>query len=116
MPTNLPEKPSTDWTFLSNHAHVLLVIAGDPEVRLRDVATMVGITERALQRIVTDLELGGYLVRERMGRRNRYQLRPDVPLRHPIEHHKTVAELIALVLSSKELEELPRAASSPRVP
>ncbi|WP_163780451.1 helix-turn-helix transcriptional regulator [Myxococcus vastator] len=92
--TNL-EFPS--WTFLTNHAHVLLCIAADPEVRLRDVASRVGITERAVQRIVSDLEEGGYLQREREGRRNHYTVRADLPLRHPVERHRSVASLIALV-------------------
>jgi Mn-dependent DtxR family transcriptional regulator len=90
-----PEAPS--WTFLTNHAHVLLCIAADPEVRLRDVAERVGITERAVQRIVSDLEEGGYLQREREGRRNHYTVRGDLPLRHPVERHRSVASLIALV-------------------
>jgi hypothetical protein len=85
------------WTFLTNHAHVLLLLARDPDLRMRDAAVAVGITERAVQRIVHDLELAGYLVREREGRRNRYQVRQDRPLRHPIEAHRSVAALIALV-------------------
>ena len=88
---------SPSWTFLTNHAHVLLCIAADPEVRLRDVATRVGITERAVQRIVTDLEEAGYLQREREGRRNRYTVAREQPLRHPIERHRSVSALIALV-------------------
>lgn len=104
---------SGEWTFLSNHAHVLLVIARDPEIRLRDVAVCVGITERAVQRIVADLEAGGYLTRERTGRRNHYRLHPDVPLRHPIERHKTVAELMALVLGPEQMAELERQAREP---
>jgi DNA-binding MarR family transcriptional regulator len=86
------------WTFLTNHAHVLLCLAREPEVRMRDVAALVGITERAVQRIVLDLEQGGYLERRRVGRCNRYHVRPDQPLRHPIEQHEQVASLIALVL------------------
>ena len=78
------------WTFLSNHAHVLLMIARDPEVKLRDVATEVGITERAVQRIVADLEAGSYIERERVGRRNRYKVHPELPLRHPVEAHRDV--------------------------
>jgi DNA-binding MarR family transcriptional regulator len=88
------------WTFLTNHAHVLFCIAQDPEVRLRDVAARVGITERAVQRIVTDLEAEGYLDVSKEGRRNRYRVRYEQPLRHPIERHRTVAALIELVLSS----------------
>jgi DNA-binding Lrp family transcriptional regulator len=85
------------WTFLSNHTHVLLCIHQDPGVRLRDIATMVGITERAAQSIVADLEDSGYLRRERVGRRNRYDLMPDVALRHPLESHHTVGELLRLL-------------------
>lgn len=83
------------WTFLSNHAHVLLCLYRDPTARLRDVSAEVGITERAAQRIVSELEEEGYLVRERSGRRNAYTLDPDVPLRHPIEASHTVGELLA---------------------
>lgn len=95
-----PPVPSAGWTFLTNHAHVLFCIAQDPEVRLRDVAARVGITERAVQRIVTDLEAEGYLVVSKEGRRNRYRVNLDQPLRHPIERHRTVAALIELVLGT----------------
>jgi DNA-binding MarR family transcriptional regulator len=91
-------KPS--WTFLSNHAHVLLVLAGDPEVKLREIAERVGITERAVQRIVTDLKDGRYIEIERLGRRSRYRLHPELPLRHPVEAHRNVAHLLALILGS----------------
>jgi len=84
-------------TFLTNHAHVLLSIARDPEIRLRDLATAVGITERAAHWIVVELEDGGYISRERSGRRNHYELHPDAPLRHPIERHRTASALIALL-------------------
>jgi DNA-binding MarR family transcriptional regulator len=90
------ERPG--WTFLSNHAHVLLLIAREPEIRLRDVATQVGITERAVQRIVADLETGNYIERERIGRRNRYKVHRELPLRHPIEAHRKISSLIALVI------------------
>jgi DNA-binding MarR family transcriptional regulator len=86
------------WTFLTNHTHVLLCIAREPEVRMRDVAALVGITERAVQRIVADLEEAGYIERSRSGRRNRYKVRLDLPLRHPIERHRRVAALLDLVL------------------
>ena len=92
-----PSAPSSGWTFLTNHAHVLLCIARDPEVRLRDVAARVGITERAVQRIVTDLEAGGYLTVSKEGRRNRYRLHSELPLRHPLERHHTVEALLGLV-------------------
>lgn len=85
------------WTFLSNHAHVLLLISVDPEIKLRDAAVQVGITERAVQRIIADLESGGYLKRERTGRRNRYTVYPKRPLRHAIEAHRTVGDLLELI-------------------
>jgi hypothetical protein len=85
------------WTFLTNHAHVLLCIARDPDVLLRDVAAAVGITERGVQKIVAELEGDGYLSRSREGRRNRYEVRRDLPLRHPIERHRSVTSLLALV-------------------
>ncbi len=86
------------WTFLSNHAHVLLLLAKDPDLRLREIAAQVGITERAVQRIVTDLENGLYIEREKIGRRNRYRVHPELPLRHPLEAHRKIASLIALVV------------------
>lgn len=90
-----------EWTFLSNHAHVLLCIAQEPESRLREVAERVGITERAVQRIVADLERGGYLSRARTGRRNHYEVHADLPLRHPIESHREVRALLELVLGMR---------------
>lgn len=92
--------PVASWTFLSNHGHVLLLIARDPELRLGDVARRVGITERAVQRIIADLEAGNYIRRERWGRRNRYHIEPDLPLRHPVEAHKPLRALIALILDA----------------
>ncbi len=89
------------WTFLSNHAHVLLVLAAEPELRLRDVADRVRITERAVQKIVAELEAGQVLTRERDGRRNRYEVHPDRPLRHPVEEHCQVADLIKMVHGTK---------------
>ncbi len=82
------------WTFLTNHAHVLLALTRDPGLRLRDVAVQVGITERATQRILSELEAGGYVARRRVGRRNVYDLHVDLPLRHPLERMHTVARLI----------------------
>ena len=87
-----------DWTFLSNHSHVLLCIAREPELRLREVAHRVGITERAVQRIVADLEEGGYLSRSRAGRRNHYEMHLDRPLRHSVESHREVGVLLNLIL------------------
>lgn len=91
------EQGRSSWTFLTNHSHVLLCIAQDPGARLRDVAARVGITERAAQSIVADLVAAGYLTRERVGRRNHYELHPDLPLRHPVEWHHTVGELVDLM-------------------
>lgn len=94
--------PDPEWTFFTNHAHVFLCIARDPDVRMRDVAELVGITERAVQRIVAELEDAGYIERIRNGRRNRYEVRTNLPLRHPIERHERVSSLIALVLGDRE--------------
>ncbi len=93
-----------DWTFLTNHAHVLLCLAGDRRLRLRDVAARVGITERAVQRIVSELEAAGILTREREGRRNRYFIDPTVPLRHPIEAHCSVRDLLRFVLDEAQID------------
>ena len=101
------------WTFLTNHAHVLLCLAQDPEIRLRDVAARVGITERAAQRIVADLQTEGYVTTERVGRRNRYALHPEIPLRHPIEGHQDVGVLLKLLeqkQSSRRSEHRPAGA------
>jgi len=97
------------WTFLSNHAHVLVCLALDPHARLRDVAAEVGITERAVQGIVGDLEHAGVILRERQGRRNTYRLRLDAPLRHPLEAHRSIRALLAMVLDATQLNRLPAA-------
>jgi len=86
------------WTFLTNHAHVLICIAEDPTTRIRDLAERVGITERAILKIINELEEGGYLTHARDGRRNVYHLHPEQPLRHPIECHRNVGILIKLVM------------------
>ncbi|MDH5671557.1 MAG: winged helix-turn-helix domain-containing protein [Myxococcales bacterium] len=88
----------TSWTFLSNHAHVLICLAQNRDARLRDVAERVGITERAVQRIVGELEQAGVLQRERLGRRNHYEINPNVRLRHALEAHCTIGTLLELVL------------------
>jgi predicted transcriptional regulator of viral defense system len=82
------------WRFLTNHAHVLECIAGNPTVRVRDIAASVGVTERAAAQIVSDLEEAGYLTRTRNGRRNEYQVHDTLPLRHPAHGHHTVGDLI----------------------
>ncbi|MFD9948348.1 helix-turn-helix transcriptional regulator [Nonomuraea sp. NPDC059023] len=84
------------WTFLTHHARVLLEIARDPEVRLRDIAATIGITERTVQGVVNDLHEAGYLGRERVGRRNIYTLNPDRHFRYPTESGIAVRHLIEI--------------------
>lgn len=88
------------WTFLSNHAHVFICVVRDPLVRVRDIAARVGITERAASAILGDLEHGGYLVRERVGRRNSYSVDLSQPLRHPLEDGQTVWDLLGVVIAT----------------
>jgi DNA-binding IclR family transcriptional regulator len=85
------------WTFLTNHAHVLVALAREPNLRLRDVATQVGITERSAQTIVRDLVDAGYLRRRRVGRRNHYVINVRKPFRHPMEQRHQVGELLELL-------------------
>lgn len=85
------------WTFLTNHAHVLVCVAKDPGARLRDIAASIGITERAAHRILSELVEAGYVVRERDGRRNRYQVRAELPLGGPLGDGREVGELLALL-------------------
>lgn len=87
-------KVSHHWRFITNHAHVLQCIAADPTARMRDIATTVGITERAAAAIVSDLEEFGYLTKTREGRRNRYEVHAELPLRHPQHRHRTAGDLI----------------------
>ena len=89
-----PEVPS--WTFLTNHAHVLVAISRDPELRQRDIAHVVGITPGAVTRILADLEASGCVSHERIGRRNRYHVNPRAHLRHPLEARVTIGELLDL--------------------
>jgi predicted ArsR family transcriptional regulator len=84
------------WTFLTNHGHVLLAVAADPDGRVEDIASRVGITPRGALAILRDLEEGGYLVRTRRGRRTHYELRPHQPFRHPNEAEHEVDELLAI--------------------
>ena len=86
-----------NWTFFTNHSHVLLCLARDGELTLREVALKVGITERAVQRIVADLEEAEILTRQRDGRRNRYQVHDHHALRHPVEAHCSIRDLLDLV-------------------
>jgi hypothetical protein len=85
------------FRFVTNHAHVLQVISADPTIRLRDIAKIVGITERTAAEIVNDLEQAGYLTKAREGRRNRYEVHDELPLRHPQHRHHTVGDLIGFL-------------------
>ena len=89
------------WTFLTNHSHVLLCLAEDAEARVRDVADRVGITERAVQKILQDLETAGVIERQRSGRRNHYTLHADHRFHHPIEAHCRVNDLLRMVLGRR---------------
>jgi predicted ArsR family transcriptional regulator len=88
---------SNRWTFLTNHSHVLILLATHSDIVLREVAAAVGITERAVQRIIQDLEMDGFIERERVGRKNRYRVLKDQPLRHPIEAHRKIGDLLDLI-------------------
>ena len=88
------------WDFLTNHAHVLTCIANDPGARLREIADAVGITERAAHRIVSELVEEGYVLREREGRRNRYEIVSELPLRHPLVQQREVGDLLKVLLGS----------------
>ena len=92
-----PDGKKTTWRFLSNHTQVLLCIRRDPNVRFREIAQMVGITERAAQRIVADLIESGYVERERVGRRNRYSVNPEIAMRHPAQDGHDIGELLQLL-------------------
>jgi DNA-binding transcriptional ArsR family regulator len=94
------------WKFLTNHAHVLLCVAHEPEIRLREIADAVGITERAAHRIIAELEEGGYITRERKGRRNLYCFHPDAVMRHPNLQNSllgdlTLGELVAPLIDPR---------------
>lgn len=84
------------WTFLSNHGHVLIYLAQEPEARIRDIAKSVGITERRTQGIIADLEAAGYIEIERVGRRNTYTVKKNLRFRHPAEAHRPIGSLIKI--------------------
>ncbi|MFC8765482.1 helix-turn-helix transcriptional regulator [Streptomyces sp. NPDC057193] len=98
--TAVPE-PHRGWTFLTNHARVLAAIADDPSARVRDIAARCRVTERAVQRIISDLEQGGYLSHTRDGRSNTYRIEPDRVLRHPAEAGLPVASLLSLLVQDE---------------
>jgi len=104
---NSKKNPSTPleahepgFTYLTNHTHVLVTLNANAELRVRDLAAAIGITERAVQRIIADLEAVGVLEREKLGRRNSYQIRREARLRHPLEGHCTVGGLLNWVSKS----------------
>jgi predicted transcriptional regulator len=86
------------WDFLTNHAHVLICVAHDPNIRLRDIAAAVGITERAAHRILSELVEDGYVLRERQGRRNFYQVVEGLPMRHPLVQERQIGELLEVLV------------------
>jgi DNA-binding Lrp family transcriptional regulator len=104
-----------EWTFLSNHAQTLLCIADDPDIRLRDIAATVGITERAAHQIVSELVESGYVSRKRVGRRNRYKVRTHMPLRTPLVRDRRVSALLELFGGSDRQEAHKRGAQAKSV-
>lgn len=94
---NEPNGPAPAWSFLTNHARVLLCIADDPRIRLRELGDSIGITERAAHRIVTELAAAGYISRERKGRRNHYTIHPHLPLPDRLAREQSVGELLAIL-------------------
>lgn len=90
-------EPSSRWTFFTNHFLVLAAVSGNPELRVRDIASLVGVTERATQAILSDLAHEGYLERIRVGRRNRYKVRRNLRFRHPLVRAATVGDVLDLV-------------------
>ena len=93
---------SQEWTFFTNHAHVMICLVRNPEQPLREVALSVGITERAVLRIVAELEESGYLLRHRNGRQNAYEIHPEIPLRHSLESHCTIGDLLNVIVRQKK--------------
>ncbi len=103
-PKKSSPEPERSWTFLTNHAHVLICVAEDPEAKIQQIAERVGITYRGVQRILDDLEQAGYLTRYRKGddaRSNAYRIDGSLPLRHPLERHRKIAALIDLAIKGK---------------
>jgi DNA-binding transcriptional ArsR family regulator len=90
------------WRFVTNHGHVLACIAADSSARLRDIAATVGLTERAVGQIISELEQAGYLTKTRVGRRNHYEVHDELPLRHPLHRHHTIGELIRFLQAPAE--------------
>lgn len=111
----MTDESAGSWTFLTNHSHVLICLARDPELRVRDISEQVGITERAVQKILGELEAGGYLARTRVGRRNRYELHPGRPMRHRVERGHTVEELLDVMGRAARAERSPPVTGPPQL-
>jgi hypothetical protein len=94
-----------EWSFLTNHARVLVCIAHDPGVRLRDIASTLGITERSAYGIVTELTVAGYVVKEKDGRRNRYRIQGHLPLPESIGRERTVGQVLDVLVDARLLEQ-----------
>ena len=97
--------PGDGWTFLTNHAHILVCVARHPDVRIRNLAACAGITERAVQRILSELVGAGYLTKHRLGRRNFYEIQPHKPLRHPVERGHVIGELLTMLVDRDGTDE-----------
>jgi len=97
MNNRMDSSPASSWTFLSNHAHVMILLSRDCDMRMRDMAAAIGITERAVQRIVSELVSEGYLDVVKEGRRNHYTIRSDQHLRHPVEDGVAIDALLRLI-------------------
>lgn len=100
--------PDTQWTFFSNYAHVLVCLAENPRARLREVADRVGITERSAMRLITQLDEAGILRRVKQGRRNSYHINTQEHLRHPLEAHCTIAQMLGMILSPAKVRNIER--------
>lgn len=101
-PTTKLDAPAHRFTLLTHHAHVLILLAQSPDVRMREIAVRIGITERAVQRIVDDLSTSGCVEVTKNGRRNRYQVRNDNPLLHPVEQHCNIGDLLRCMFPAPE--------------
>ncbi len=109
-----PSRQAPAWSFLTNHARVLLCIAEDPAARLREIGERVGVTERAAYRIVDELVVAGYVSRRRSGRRNHYTVHRDLPLPDPIPHAQLLGELLAILAPQAPAGDQPAAPLSTR--
>src|SRR6478672_8573195 len=97
----MPRGAVPSWDFLTNHPHVLLCVSQDSGIRLRDIAAAVGITERSAHKVLSELVEEGYVLRERHGRRNRYKVKSELPLRHPLVRERQVGELLEVLARSE---------------